>query len=302
MIRRIPVIVAVIIAVLSLIACSDQENIISDPYVTPGESSYESEATMQPDPENDMNFIPEADPLEEAITAAIIGQNQGKYLPGECYGVGYKIIETIEEDDTLSIYALTEYAEYRFEDGVFISISGSNPNVLMRFRKAGDEKFDLIFYTRLDIFSDLAEEEIEALLKPLSDSGKDYLYTEQDLQEVRAQADGDAAEYLRSIGRIAEIGVRQEHDGQRLEELISNEDFVMELLKDEELSLYPNWTGTTERIEDGKRYIFQTAFDEGRQEITYTKIEYDSEKVVNIIVADVQNEVITPLALIRQPR
>ena len=296
MIRRIPVIVAVIIAVLSLIACSDQENIISDPYVTPGESSYEPEATTQPDPENDINdFIPEADPLEEAITAAIIGQNQGKYLPGECHGVGYKIIETIEEDDILSIYALTEYAEYRFEDGVFVSISGSNPSVLMRFRRTEDERLDLIFYTRLDIFSDLPEEEIETLLQPLSDSGKDYLYTEQDLLEVRAQADEDAAEYLKSINRTAEIGIRQEHDGQLLEQLVSNEDFVMELLKDEVLSLYPYWTGTTERIENGERYIYQTALIEERQEITYTKIEYGTNKVVNIIVADVQNGTITQL-------
>lgn len=296
--RRIPVIAAVIIIVLSLISCSGQENTVSDPYVTPVESSHEPDSTMQPDPENEINdIVPETDPLVEAITAAIIGQNQGKYLPGECYGVGYKIIETIEVDDTLSIYALTEYAEYRFEDDVFVSISGSNPNVLMCFSRTEDAKLDLIFYTRLDIFSDLPEEEIEALLKPLSDSGKDYLYTEQDLLEVRAQADEDAAEYLKSIGRIAEIRVRQEHDGQRLEELALNEDFVMELLKDEELSLYPYWTGTTERIEDGVRYIYQTAFNEEKQEITYTKIEYGTDKVVNIIAAYVQNGTVTQLAV-----
>lgn len=289
--RKILIIAAALIAVLGLSSCSDKENIAGDSYVLPDEPSLPPTSAALTDTDN--GIIPETDPLDEAIKAAIVDQNQGKYLPGECSGVGYKIIESFEEDGVLSIYALTEYAEYRFEDGVFVSISGSNPNVLMRFRNAGDGKFDLIFYTRLDIFSDLAEEEIEALLKPLSDSGKDYLYTEQDLQEVRAQADGDAAEYLRSIGRIAEIGFCQEHDGQRLEELISNEDFVMELLKDEELSLYPNWTGTTERIEDGDRYIYQTAFDEVRQEILYTKIEYSTNTVIKSIVADVQNETIT---------
>lgn len=289
--RRIPFIAVALMVALGLISCSNQENITSDSYAMPDESSHEPDATAPTDPSKDI--IPEVDPLADAITAAIVEQNQGKYLPGECYGVGYKIIETSEEDDILSIYALTEYVEYRFEDSVFVSISGTNPRVLMRFRKTEDESYDLIFYTRLDILSDLPEEEIEALLQPLIDSGKDYFYTEQDLQEVRAQADEDAAEYLSSINRIAEIGIRQEHDGQLLEELVSDEDLVMELLKDDELNLYPNWTGTTERIEDGERYIYQTAFDEERQEIVYTKIEYSTNNVIKSIVVDVQNETIT---------
>ena len=289
--RRIPFIAVALMVALGLISCSNQENITSDSYVMPDVSSHEPDATAPTDPEKDI--IPEVDPLADAITAAIVEQNQGKYLSGECYGVGYKIIETSEEDDILSIYALTEYVEYRFEDSVFVSISGTNPRVLMRFRKTEDESYDLIFYTRLDILSDLPEEEIEALLQPLIDSGKDYFYTEQDLQEVRAQADEDAAEYLSSINRIAEIGICQEHDGQLLEELVSDEDLVMELLKDDELNLYPNWTGTTERIEDGERYIYQTAFDEERQEIVYTKIEYSTNNVIKSIVVDVQNETIT---------
>lgn len=289
--RRIPFIAVALMVALGLISCSNQENITSDSYVMPDESSHEPDAAAPTDPEKDI--IPEVDPLADAITAAIVEQNQGKYLPGECYGVGYKIIETFEEDDILSIYALTEYVEYRFEDSVFVSISGTNPRVLMRFRKTEDESYDLIFYTRLDILSDLPEEEIEALLQPLIDSGKDYFYTEQDIQEVRAQADEDAAEYLSSINRIAEIGIRQEHDGQLLEELVSDEDLVMKLLKDDELNLYPNWTGTTERMEDGERYIYQTAFDEERQEIVYTKIEYSTNNVIKSIVVDVQNETIT---------
>ena len=255
------------------------------------ETICEKEATDQVEPED--VIIPKADPLAKAITTAIVEQNRGKYLPGECYGVGYKIIETFEEDDTISIYALTEYVEYCFEDNILVNISGTNPKVLMRFCKTLEDNYDLIFYTRLDLFSDLPEEELEALVQPLIDSGNAYIYTEQDLQEVRAQADEDAAEYLRSINRIAEIGVRQDHDGQLLEELVSDESFLKELFKDDEMCLYPNWTGTTERIENGERYIYQTAFDEERQEIVYTKIEYSTDNVVKSIVVDVQNGTIT---------
>ena len=286
--QRIPFLIVTLVFVLSLISCSNQENIVSDSYVIPGESSNEPEADAQTEPENDI--IPEADPLAEAITAAIVEENQGKYLPGDCYGVGYKIIETFEEDDIISIYALTEYVEYCFEDNIFVNISGTNPKILMRFCKTADDNYDLIFYTRLDLFSDLPEEELEALVQPLIDSGNAYIYTEQDIQEVRAQADEDAAEYLRSIHRIAEVGVRQDHEGKRLDELISDKILLDELLKDDEMSRYPNWIGTTERIEDGERYIYQTAFDKERQQIIYTKIEYSTNNAVKSIVVDVQNE------------
>ena len=289
--RRIPFTIVALFFVLALVSCSNQEKITSNSYDKPDELSNEQDATAQTDSENDI--ITESDPLAEAITAAIVEQNQGKYLPGEYYGVGYKIIETFEEDDILSIYALTEYVEYRFEDNVFVNISGTNPKVLMRFRQTEDNNYNLIFYTRLDIFSDLPEEELEALVQPLIDSGNDYIYTEQDLQEVRAQADEGAAEYLKSINRIAEIGVRQEHNGQLLEELVSDESLLKELFKDDEMSLYPDWTGTTERIENGERYTYQTVFDEERQQIIYTKIEYSSNSVVKSIVVDVQNKTIT---------
>ena len=289
--QKTSLIIIASIIVSSLTSCSNKESITNNSYVIPDESSYQPDITDQADAENDR--IQEVDPLAEAITAAIVEQNQGKYLPGECYGVGYKIIETFEEGGILSIYALTEYVEYHFEDNVFVNISGTNPKVLMRFRIKEDDNYELIFYTRLDIFSDLPEEEVEALVQPLKDSGKDYLYTEQDLKEVRTQADEDAAEYLKSINRVAVVGVRQEHDGQRLVDLVSNEDFVMELLKDEELGLYPDWTGTTERIENGERYIYQSAFDEERQQIIYTKIEYSTNNVIESIVVDFQNETIT---------
>ena len=285
--RRIPLMIAALIFASGLTACSSQENITDDSYAISDETLHEPDATAQPEPENDI--VPEVDPLDEAIKAAIVEQNKGKYLPGECYGVGYKIIETFEEDDVLSVYALTEYVEYCFQDNVFVNISGTNAKVLIRFRETEDNNYDLIFYTRLDLFSDLSEEKIEELLQPLVETGKSYVFTDEDLQEVRAQADEDAAEYLRSINRIAEVGVRQNHEGKKLEELVSDEPLLMELLKDDEMCLYPEWTGTTERIENGERYIYQTAFDEERQEIIYTKIEYSTNNVIKTIVADVQN-------------
>ncbi len=147
----------------------------------------------------------------------------------------------------------------------------------------------MIFYTRLDLFSDLSEEEIERLLEPLNKTGKSYVYTDEDLQKVRAQADGDAIAYLKSIDRVADVGVRTEHKGNLLTDLVPDADLLMELSKDETYSLYPEWTGTQERMENSVRYIYQTEYDEGLQQIIFSKLLFDTNETVERHVIDIQN-------------
>ena len=267
-----------------LASCSTGSQIGSEIQGIPEESSSAQGSSSQAE-EN--NTDQDADPLAEAVKNAIIGENHGKYFPGECCGVGYKIMEAFEEGDVISVYALTEYVEYRFEDDVFVNISGTNPKVLMRFQKT-DGSYDLMDYTRLDIFSGLSDEELQSLMEPLEKSGKEYLFTDRDLQEVRAQADGYAAEYLRSIGRDAEVGVRRDHEGERLEELIADRELLNQLMKDDEIGRYPSWTGTTERVEDGTRYVYKTDFDKDSQTITYTKLEYGGGRIVKSVRVDVR--------------
>lgn len=227
--------------------------------------------------------------LDTAIREAIFAENIGNYLPGEYQGIGYKIIETFEDDGVLSVYALSEYVEYGFQDGVLVNVSGTNPKVLMKFKQMENGNYDLIFYTRLDLFSDLSEGEIEQLLEPLNKTGKSYVYTDEDLQEVRTQADEAAIAYLKSINRVADVGTKEEHNENLLTDLVSNTDLLMELLKDETYSLYPEWTGTQERIENNIRYIYQTEYDEVLQQIIFSKILFDTNEIVERQVIDVQD-------------
>ncbi len=240
-------------------------------------------------PDTPISDDSEENQLDTAIREAIFAENIGNYLPGECQGVGYKIIETFEEDGVLSVYALTEYVEYGFQDGVLVNVSGTNPKVLMRFEQMESGNYKLIFYTRLDLFSDLSEKEIEQLLEPLNKAGKSYVYTDEDLQKVRAQADEDAVAYLKSINRVADVGVRTEHKGNLLTDLVANTDLLMELSKDETYSLYPNWIGTQERIENSIRYIYQTKYDEVLKQIIFSKILFDTNETVERQVIDIQD-------------
>lgn len=225
--------------------------------------------------------------LDAAIREAIFTENFGNYLPGEFQGIGYKIIETFEDDGVLSVYALSEYVEYGFQDGVFVNVSGTNPKVLMRFWQMESGNYELIFYTRLDLFSNLSEGEIEQLLEPLNKTGKSYAFTNKDLQEVRTQADEAAIVYLKSINRVADVGERENHKGKLLTDLVSNEDLILEIIK--EYSLYPEWTGTQERIENNIRYIYQTEYDEVLQQIIFSKMLFDTNEIVERQVIDVQD-------------
>lgn len=227
--------------------------------------------------------------LDAAIKEAIFIENFGNYLPGECQGIGYKIIETFEENDILSVYALSEYVEYGFQDGVLVNISGTNPKVLMRFKRVESGNYELIFYTRLDLFSDLSEGELEQLLEPLNKAGNGYVYTDADLQEIRAQADEAAIAYLKSINRTADVGAREEHEGYLLTDFVPDADFILELTKDETYSFYPEWIGTQERLENNIRYIYQTEYDEALQQIIFSKIRFDTNEIVERQVIDIQN-------------
>lgn len=224
--------------------------------------------------------------LEDAVYRAIIRQNNGIYLPGEFRGAGYKIVEILEEEEITSVYALTEYVEYGFEDGDFVNISGGNPRVLMRFKRGG-EGFELIFYTRLDVLSGLSEEELKELLLPLDDAGKEYLYTDEDLRRVRRQADRQAEKYLKSISRDAKVCPRQNHADASLKNIVTDENLMETLYKDPEISLYPAWTGTVERLEEGERFVYKTALNRRRDEILYTKTNYRTGEIVREITVDI---------------
>lgn len=260
-------------------------------------SDLEENSTEVSDVENNNDIsvsrdVPISDDTEEslldtAMREAIFTENFGNYLPGEFQGIGYKIIETFEDDGVLSVYALSEYVEYGFQDGVFVNVSGTNPKVLMRFEQMESGNYELIFYTRLDLFSDLSEGEIEQLLEPLNKTGKSYVFTNKDLQEVRTQADEAAIVYLKSINRVADVGERENHKGKLLTDLVSNEDLILEVIK--EYSLYPEWTGTQERIENNIRYIYQTEYDEVLQQIIFSKILFDTNEIVERQVIDVQD-------------
>ena len=276
-----------VLCCLALAGCSaDAENLSSKDTVSQeASSSTESEAPSLPErqPEGETEQVPEKMSLEQAVVSAVLEENRGKYFPGEYQGAGCKIFETFEEGDKLAVYALIEYIEYGFEDGRFVNVSGTRARVLLDFQ-TGQDTYALTGYTVLDPTSGLSDAELEALMAPVKETGKEYLYTDSDFDELRGQVEAGTEEYLKSIGREGEVFERDSHDDGFISFL--NDKAYNALTKDLEISNYPNWEGTLEKIEDGIRYVYQAHFDSESNQIEYTKTNYDTGETVEKITAD----------------
>lgn len=255
---------------------------LSEPPQTAAPGQSELMEIREPPPEEPA----EGQTLEQAAAAAIFSENAGKYLPGECQGVGCRIFEVFSREEQVWVYALAEYIEYGFQDGALVNLSGTRARVLMIFRRESGPEYTLESYTPLDSMSGLSDEELAALLAPLAETGKDYTYSDADLRELRAQADAWAEDYLRSIGREAAVGERASHKENALYALGVSEDVWLSLAKNELTDRYPEWTGTCESLEDGERYVYRTDYDAGSRTIQYTKTRYETGETAERMTFD----------------
>jgi hypothetical protein len=264
-------------------ANNSSSGLVSQEISSPMSAELEAVSLLDGQLDKEGGISPEKTPLEQAVISAVLEQNRGKYLPGEYQGAGCKIFETFEDGDKLAVYALIEYIEYGFMDGCFVNVSGTRSRVLLDFQTE-QESHTLTGYTVLDSSSGLSDMDLEALMAPLKETGKDYFYTDDDFHKLREQVNADAKEYLKSIGREAEVIDRASRENGFLSLL--NGDAYHMLVKDSEISCYPDWEGTLERLEDGVRYIYQAHFDDASNKIEYTKKNYDTGETVKEITVD----------------
>lgn len=89
--------------------------------------------------------------LDLAVSEAILSENAGKYIAGECRGEGHIILDTDSDADTVTVYAVTSYGEYGFNGDDFIKLSGNN-NVpaAITLRLNDDNTYTLVGYREPD--------------------------------------------------------------------------------------------------------------------------------------------------------
>lgn len=192
----------------------------------------------------------------EAVSHAIKARS-ASYGAGETATEGHIILDTEEGDGTVRVYTVASFGAFGFENGIFTKVSGSGsiPTV-MTFSKNKDGEYSLLDYKEpMDgaHFTESTKSMFPKGLweKVLSSNSYPILVKQQEKQ---------AAEYLQSIGRNAQVSASNV-EKRRVEINVeaSNKLFAEFTKYNPFLNNCPYWIGTREQIENGVRYIYETS-------------------------------------------
>ena len=237
--------------------------------------------------------------LDKAISQAIFAYNKERYWKGECAAEGHIQLHKTETNEAeidssssqnkgnnslITVYALTMYGQYEFQNGNFVKGGGSGviPAVII-FSYSDQQGYLLEDYQEPMEGADY-QESIEMLFPETL--WKDCLSPSEEIRNnLKEQA--YVKRYLQEIGREAAIGEYSDFEyllltdaGIRVE--VSNK--LCDLGK--EYSNYPDFIGNIERVEDNIRYVYEMALDKEKNEIIYTKKEYNTGEVAEQHIFD----------------
>ena len=228
------------------------------------------------------NEIPDSE-LSRIVGEAILSDNSGSYLKGECVGEGHRILGSRASAGQLKVYALTMYGNYGFQNDMFVKVSGSGviPAVLTFETNGAENKLIEIEYP-LDGAG--YTESIKRMF-PLKYRSA-ALNGENAFNELKEQEQSYAAKYLQSIGRRAEIGEFGDLKVVLLTDVGISIDVSNRLSCDKNLGSYPFWIGSEEYLDNGIRYVRSLSYDKEAGQIIFCTVEKETDLITERFVFD----------------
>lgn len=218
--------------------------------------------------------------LDEAVGKAVLSHNADSYgaLALECVAEGHILLGKEVKNAETTVYALTMYGEYGFENGGFIKGSGTGTIPTVIVFSHDEENGYVLEDFRYPMDGGYYISSIHELF-PEKYWERCINRNEADDEELTRQERVYAAGYLKQIGRDAGIGEYPNGDYP----LLTDEGVSVEVSNHmgelEKLYGYPYWTGNLEKLEGGVRYLYEMDLDKDKGEIIYTKRVYDTGEV-----------------------
>lgn len=227
-----------------------------------------------------IRFAPEELTYDQAVASALFSL-ANKFPMGECVAEGHIILgyDDSNKNET-KIYTLTTMSKYGFANGNFVEVSGSAfPAVITLF---SDNHVEI--EKPLD-GSDNTKSIKKMFPKEYHDRVFKYGDTERD--NLKQQREKYASEYLAKIGRGAKIGDYSDFDYTSLTDVgisveVSNNLQVFYKAH----NYYPSFIGTSERLENGVRMVYEMSYSKNQSEIRFVKYAYDTNKTVEQFTVD----------------
>ena len=227
--------------------------------------------------------------FDHAVSEAILTQNAEWFTGEECQAEGHIILSVEETDDILTVYALTMYGEYAFQNvDYFIKSAGTGviPAVLT---------FDLRISSNNGFRSMELPEDGSGYTESVKRMFPEYLWDrvlsiqEEDRAALTEMERSYAERYLEAMGRDAVIGDYADVGHTYLTDHGISVEVSNKMLEYEKnMGPYPGWHGTTETIEDGVRYLYSVFVDEEVNQIIYEKRVFDTLETVEKFVYDAE--------------
>ncbi|SHK13329.1 transcriptional regulator [Desulforamulus aeronauticus] len=195
--------------------------------------------------------------LDQAVSLAIKEQRKS-YLEGEFATEGHLILDSEKKAEAVTVFTIASFGFFGFENGIFTKISGSGaiPTVMIFARnETGD--YSLLAYKEPkdgEYYTDSIKKLFPNRLH------NQVLSAHKEYPKLAMQQEEQAAEYLKSIGRIAQVS--EKHVDKQLPDIdveASNKLFAELTKYNSFLNNCPYWIGTREIMENDGRYIYETS-------------------------------------------
>ena len=233
---------------------------------------------------------------ETLVSQVLLDHASSDYLQGECAAEGHIILDTVQEEEFWKIYTLASVGQYGFCSGHFEKISGSGaiPTMITIGQEENGDYYCHGIWEPTD--GNGYEDSIkETFPEELWDK---VLNAHERYGELQEQEEAYAQAYLQSIGREAPIGDYGDFEHPLFTENGMSVEVSNALLAIEKLYPFPMFIGNVEQMENGVRYVYETAWDYQRNGIgtaTYTKYVYDSGEIVTQYVFQVNGDTFTEM-------
>lgn len=220
--------------------------------------------------------------LDKAISEAIINKYNDNHFHGEFNTESHLIFGVEENADIVTVYLTENFEEFGFFNGFFTQISGHAGPAIYTFKQNGS-KYELLkteYPLEGGEFTDSVKKLFpnyiaNKIFSGLSENETELLWT---TQVSKAKA------YLKSINRNAIVC---KYDDIYTE--IYSDYGISAEVSNSLLDKYPEYDYTLsnhEKIENSKRYVYQSGYDKENNQIIFTKFEYDTNNIVEYIVLD----------------
>ena len=218
-----------------------------------------------------LNLVPAT--IEEAVH--IVNIDKASSFEGELAAEGHVILGVETNENVVTVYSLSNYGQFGFENGIFTLVGGAfRIPAMIIFSKNNQEEYVLQDYQEPESGSGNSQSIKKMFPEKFLD---DITNTAKYDDEISRQLEVQAMEYLQRIGRNAKVSVDYVEKALiTINTEASNK--LLEIMPD----FFPYWLGTIERLENGVRYVYetsQTKIDEGHDLVIYTKKKEDGSIV-----------------------